>query len=228
MSGNLAEPGRSDICRSYHIPHSPLLKRTASIVKRVIRSFVLHASLVKPLGESGKLQLTSDMADFEFALNAFMTETSANSVTPAHKAASKSALRAAISEDYAALRAFRYIYLLSRLDSTELILCRPLIFLDTASLAVEDQTSGCPPLIVVHHILVRSPLPLPHVVQGWKVDEYVRWVDEHSEAETFSLIEKCLEKWEGEHDDETESEEVLAAARSVILRAMAAGNRSHH
>ena len=39
-----------------------------------LRTFVLHASIAKPLGESGKLQLTSDMTELEFALNAFMTD----------------------------------------------------------------------------------------------------------------------------------------------------------
>lgn len=34
----------------------------------------MHASIVKPLGETGKLQLTSDMTEFEFALSAFMTD----------------------------------------------------------------------------------------------------------------------------------------------------------
>lgn len=33
-----------------------------------------HASIAKPLGESGKLQLTTDMAELEFALNAFIVE----------------------------------------------------------------------------------------------------------------------------------------------------------
>ncbi|KAF8441587.1 hypothetical protein L210DRAFT_3644853 [Boletus edulis BED1] len=41
-----------------------------------IRIFVLHASLAKPFGESGKLQLTTDMAELEFSLNAFLADRS--------------------------------------------------------------------------------------------------------------------------------------------------------
>ncbi|KAF8135797.1 hypothetical protein EV363DRAFT_1294575 [Boletus edulis] len=44
------------------------------IVKYVIRMFVMHASIAKPLGECGKLQLTTDMAELEFSLNAFLAD----------------------------------------------------------------------------------------------------------------------------------------------------------
>ena len=39
-----------------------------------MRTFVLHISIAKPLGESGKLQLTRDMTELEFALSAFLVE----------------------------------------------------------------------------------------------------------------------------------------------------------
>jgi conserved oligomeric Golgi complex subunit 5 len=39
-----------------------------------VRTFVLHASIAKPLGENGKLQLTSDMTELEFALSAFLSD----------------------------------------------------------------------------------------------------------------------------------------------------------
>lgn len=48
--------------------------RVTSIVKFTIRNFLFHISIAKPLSESGKLQMTSDMAELEFALNAFMAE----------------------------------------------------------------------------------------------------------------------------------------------------------
>lgn len=46
--------------------------RTVSIVKYTIKIFLLHISIAKPLGESGKLQMTSDMTELEFALSAFL------------------------------------------------------------------------------------------------------------------------------------------------------------
>lgn len=79
--------------------------RVVSIVRRVIRSFVLNASLAKPLGESGRLQLTTDMTEFEFALNAFMMQGGSQNNRNSMKVD-------AIAEDYMALRALRYIRLL--------------------------------------------------------------------------------------------------------------------
>lgn len=76
-----------------------------SIVKYVIETFVLHASIAKPLGESGKLQLTSDMTELEFALSAFMTD------KPQSK---RGADWETVGSDYVALRAMRYAVLIVR------------------------------------------------------------------------------------------------------------------
>ena len=44
------------------------------IGKFVVRTFVMSTSIARPLGEGGKLQLTSDMTELEFALSAFLSE----------------------------------------------------------------------------------------------------------------------------------------------------------
>ena len=62
------------LCHWYWWPDVHLLVRVISIVRFVIRTFVLHVSIARPLGEGGKLQLTSDMTELEFALSAFMVE----------------------------------------------------------------------------------------------------------------------------------------------------------
>lgn len=69
-----------------------------SIVKFVIRTFVLHVSIARPLGEGGKLQLTSDMAELEFALSAFMVGNSQSK---------RNSDLETIGDDYRALRALR-------------------------------------------------------------------------------------------------------------------------
>lgn len=139
-----------------------------SIVKYVIRIFVLHASIAKPLGEGGKLQLTTDMTELEFALGAFLG--------PSNKGGLEVA-----GEEYKMLRAMR-----------------PLLFLDTASLASLTHAANLPPLVVLHHILVRSPLPLPHIIHGWQEAEYVRWVEEHRKEDAWGLVEAALVGKEGE------------------------------
>lgn len=73
-----------------------------SLVKYVIRTFVLHVSITKPLGESGKLQLTSDMTELEFALSAFMV----NSTQTNRRSGGD---WTAVTEDYRALRAMRFV-----------------------------------------------------------------------------------------------------------------------
>ena len=63
---------------------------------------MLNASIAKPLGEGGKLQLTSDMTELEFALSAFMAE-----------GGSQRAVRLdVIGDDYRALRAMRCVALM--------------------------------------------------------------------------------------------------------------------
>ncbi|GLB37263.1 putative golgi transport complex subunit 5 [Lyophyllum shimeji] len=168
-----------------------------SIVKFVMRTFVLHVSIARPLGEGGKLRLTSDMAELEFALSAFMVE------NPQSK---RGGDLETIGDEYRALRAMR-----------------PLLFLDNAMLAMPERTAGLPPLVVLHHILVRSPMPLPHALHGWQEAEYVRWVDEHSEREAWSLIEGGLSHWEkvseSEGKDSTLAAEYIELARTVLQNA---------
>ncbi|KAJ7755714.1 Golgi transport complex subunit 5-domain-containing protein [Mycena maculata] len=167
-----------------------------SIVKFVIRTFVLHVSIAKPLGESGKLQMTSDMTELEFALSAFLVENAQSK---------RGGSLETVGDDYRILRAMR-----------------PLLFLDNAQLAVPKQTAGLPPLIVLHHILVRSPVPLPHSLHGWQEAEYVRWVDEHSEEEAWTLIEGGLSHWEKIQESGNERDagvEYVELARTVLSNA---------
>ncbi|RDB25440.1 Conserved oligomeric Golgi complex subunit 5 [Hypsizygus marmoreus] len=170
---------------------------TTSIVKFVIRNFVMHVSIARPLGESGKLRLTSDMTELEFALSAFMVE------NPQSK---RGGNLETIGEEYRTLRALR-----------------PLLFLENALLAVPEQTAGLPPLIVLHHILVRSPMPLPHNLHGWQEAEYVRWVDEHTEREAWSLVEGGLSHWEkvseSEGKETADAKEYIDLARTVLRNA---------
>jgi len=169
-----------------------------SIVKFVIRTFVLHVSIAKPLGESGKLQLTSDMTELEFALSAFLVE------NPQSK---RGGNLETVGDDYKALRAMR-----------------PLLFLENAQLASSQHTLGLSPLVVLHHILVRSPVPLPHNLHGWQEAEYVRWVDEHSDPESLTLVEGGLSHWEkiseAEGKDAGPAMEYVQLARTVLAKAM--------
>lgn len=91
-------------------------------------------------------------------------------------------------------------------------------------LASPKHTTGLPPLIVLHHILVRSPIPLPHTLHGWAEAEYVRWVNEHSEEEAWTLVEGDLSHWEkiaeAEGRESAEAAEYVNLARTVLANAV--------
>ncbi|KAH9941012.1 Golgi transport complex subunit 5-domain-containing protein [Amylocystis lapponica] len=184
---------KTEILSVFNVPDASR-QWVLSTVKYVIKTFVLHASIAKPLGESGKLQLTSDMTELEFGLSAFMADkTQAKRGTDWDN----------VGEEYRALRAMRQ-----------------LLFLENAMLVSRRHTAGLPPLIVLHHILVRSPITLPHTLHGWAEAEYVRWVNEHSEEEACTLVEGDLTHWEkiteAEGGDLSVAAEYVRLARTVL------------
>jgi len=172
-------------------------------VRYILKAFVLHASIVKPLDETCKLQLTNDMTELEFSLGAFVSEGKGKR----GRGGSGSGLGLdAAGPAYRALRALR-----------------PLLFLETARLAEPAATAGLPPLVVLHHILVRAPIPLPHTLHGWQAAEYVRWVEEHEEEEALTLVEGGIAHWEktSEAEGRDPAAEYVALARSVLANANA-------
>ncbi|KAH9832285.1 Golgi transport complex subunit 5-domain-containing protein [Rhodofomes roseus] len=189
---------RTEVLVQYNVPER-IREWIIGIVKYVIKTFVLHASIAKPLGESGKLQLTSDMTELEFGLSAFMSDKT--------QQGKRGTDWESVGDDYRALRAMRQ-----------------LLFLDNAQLASPGHTMGLPPLLVLHHILVRSPIALPHTLHGWAEAEYVRWVNEHSEEEAWTLVEGDLTHWEkiaeAEGKDSPEANEYVQLARTVLANAM--------
>lgn len=128
---------------------------------------------------------------------------------------SKTSLKVSqIGEEYLALRSFRQ-----------------LLFADKAGLTNPVETVHLPALVVVHHIIVRSPLRLPHEVHGWSEHEYVLWVDKHSEEEAWEIVEKALDEQVekarspgvggvGEADEDRETVELV---KEVLTHA-----RHHH
>lgn len=87
-------------------------------------------------------------------------------------------------------------------------------------MASPKHTAGLSPLVVLHHILVRSPISLPHTLHGWAEAEYVRWVHEHTEQEACSLVEADLVHWEkmaeAEGTDPASAVEYIQLARAVL------------
>jgi hypothetical protein len=104
-----------------HTPHH----RVLDLCRYVLQTFVLHASLIKPLSESGKLKLTSDMTLLEFSVNQFLSEHKLN--------------LAAIGDDFKALRSFRLVS-----ERPPYYLLGELTFLLQASALSRDGSIGGP------------------------------------------------------------------------------------
>lgn len=66
----------------------------------IIRTFLLHASIARPLGESGKLKLTTDMTELEVGLSSLLTTGQVQGQRGGMKLER-------IGDDYLALRSFR-------------------------------------------------------------------------------------------------------------------------
>lgn len=162
----------------------------------LIRTFLLHASIARPMGESGRLKLTSNMTDLEMGLQNFLTT---GRVTGARVTRLD-----AIGEEYQALRSFRQ-----------------LLFADRAGLTNPVETVHVPPLVVLHHIIVRSALRLPHEVHGWSEAEYVLWCEKHTASEAWELLEKALAD---QVDEPTgDDKETIELVKEVLEHA-----REHH
>jgi len=98
-------------------------------------------------------------------------------------------------------------------------LSRPLLFANIASLANPVETVHLPALIVLHHIIVLSPLRLPHEVHGWTEAEYVLWVQKHQdEREQWALLEKAFDDQVGKEGVDGE-EAFVRLLREVLEHA---------
>jgi hypothetical protein len=71
--------------------------RIKGLGKRILSFWLLHASLVRPLSETGKLKLISDMSQLEYSLNQLLID---NGLTLAD-----------LDDEYKALKSFRLVYI---------------------------------------------------------------------------------------------------------------------
>ncbi|ORY23208.1 Golgi transport complex subunit 5-domain-containing protein [Naematelia encephala] len=139
------------------------------LCRYMIKIFLLHASIARPMGESGRLKLTGDLTEFEMGL--------ASLLGTGQVQGGRGIRLERVGDEYLALRAFR-----------------SLLFADPVQLANPVETVHLPPLIVLHNLVVSSPLLLPHQVHGWTETEYVLWCLNHQdEREQWALLEKAVE-----------------------------------
>jgi acetolactate synthase-1/3 small subunit len=95
-----------------------------------------------------------------------------------------------------------------------------MLFTETASLADPVQTKDVPPLVLYHHLIVRSnAIQLPHQMHSWQETEYVKFVSEHSDLENRRLIEAALKSWEeGDQTDASSEAKECASILHIVLQ----------
>ncbi|KAJ1343648.1 hypothetical protein BSLG_001796 [Batrachochytrium salamandrivorans] len=135
-----------------------------ALCTRVVELVMRHLSLVRPLNEQGKLRIAADLTHIEYFFNQFL-------------GAYDIKLDVDLIEAHRSMRAFRH-----------------LLFMDQTEILNAHQLTHLSPVIVIHHIIGRSDgaIPLPMQVFGWSAIEYSAWLDSHTLAYAFDILEKCL------------------------------------
>jgi hypothetical protein len=76
--------------------------RILDLSRYIIRTFLLHASIARPLGESGKLKLTGDMTELEMGVASLLSTGQVQGQRGGLK-------MERVGEEYLALRGFRCV-----------------------------------------------------------------------------------------------------------------------
>ncbi|GAA5906439.1 hypothetical protein JCM8208_004660 [Rhodotorula glutinis] len=181
---------KDEIFASYRV--GDLAKEWAlDLARFTVQTFLLHASLVHPLSEAGKLKLTSDTTALEFAISQYLS---------GHGLALSS-----MGDQFKALRAFRPLLFLD------------LAALADPSQTGDVPTL----ILVQHLLARANvaALPLPNVLHGRTEAEYVRWLNEHREEERIGMVEGVVRRWEEQgKEGGDEVEKVAWLVRKVLER----------
>lgn len=180
---------------------SPDRRRATDLAGHLLKTFVLHVSLIRFLQESEKLQLTSDMTILELSLSQLLHD-----VSDSRKG------RALSLEDcgeaFSAIRGFR-----------------SLLFQPTHTLADDSELGSLsvPRIVLLQHTLSRSlSLPLPHELRKMTKSAYVEslqrttdtrlFVSPAAEALSMDEIRTWLAKARRSNQKEDETDDQLLTA----------------
>uniref|UniRef100_A0A8C7UDZ5 Conserved oligomeric Golgi complex subunit 5 n=1 Tax=Oncorhynchus mykiss TaxID=8022 RepID=A0A8C7UDZ5_ONCMY len=196
FSGSMSTPGKPDVpCSLYmrelqgfvgrvmadYFRHFQcvdfIYDNTESIAQRCITLFIRHASLLRPLGEGGKMRLAADFA--QVRRRAVLTLYSCShclAVAPLCRRVSE------LGKPYRLLRSFR-----------------PLLFQNSELIASSPAVGDLIPYsTLLHFLFTRAPSELksPHQRAEWSIARYSQWLDDHpSERDRLTLIRGALEAY---------------------------------
>ena len=135
---------------------------------KCVDQFILHASLVRPLGKAGQMTLASDCAQLELALEPLVGGNKASSEM--------------LGKSYSTLRAFRSLLFMQAEDVSDSPVLGQALPFSTA----------------LHFLFTKSPpeLKSPHDSAGWSLSRYSAWLEDHpSELERLQLLQGTLESY---------------------------------
>eukprot|EP01136_Pigoraptor_vietnamica_P036041 Opistho-1_new@9359 len=145
---------------------SVVAPRLRTVAGRAMRLFVRHASLVRPLGEGGRLRLAADAAQMDLALSPLRP---LGGVTlqdiPEHKM----------------VRAFR-----------PLLFVEPAQLLQTPAFGATVPPHVIAHLAIGR---APDELKAPHMRAGWSPLRYSEWLDTHSERDALLLVRAALDAY---------------------------------
>jgi hypothetical protein len=161
---------------------------SARIVTFSIFTFVSNASLIRPFGESARLNLTQDLADFELALEQFMVKSGS----------SKDLSEISNGKPYAELRAMRNLLFWTGLEDKN-----KSAGVVAKALLREIWIKDVRPSTVFHFLFSSAPslLSSPYHSKRMKVEEYVRTLVtlagdiEEGEASAWMTTMACCDSY---------------------------------
>mmetsp|Transcript_5093 Transcript_5093/g.12172 ORF Transcript_5093/g.12172 Transcript_5093/m.12172 type:complete len:1111 (-) Transcript_5093:181-3513(-) len=196
-------------------PYSLVVGISVSIFS--VYTFVSTASLIRPMGEDAKMQLTQDLADFELVVDQFMTRAGGN-------VSSKALRTVGNGKPYAELRAVRQMLFWTGLEDKSKA---PATIAKTLSreVWVRDIRSST----VCHYLFSFAPdlLSSPHHWKRLKVEEYVGtlvslngdidegesldWMTTMACCDSFKQRESAQSSFLGDNSEKMEGDSRIAA-----------------
>ena len=197
----------------YHLSRLP--PAYSSIVASTIASFsiytfVSNVCLIRPLGESARLSVTQDLADFELALEQFMTKSGG----------SEQLSQISNGKPYAELRAIRSMLFWTGLEDPR----KPASLISKALLR-ESWMKDIRPSTVFHFLFSFAPslLSSPHHLKHMKAEEYVATlvtkdgeIDE-GEASAWMTTMACCDSYKQRESAQQEVSEGDSRIASILM-----------
>jgi len=149
---------------------------THTLCVDLIKCWIHHVALIRPLTTPGRLQIAKDAAEFESSLEQHLLS--------AHKSGKGSITSAIVS-----LKSFRRLLFVENVSSIE------------PNSSIMQSLSK---VVILHHLFSRCPpyIESPYSKNKLTPAQYYVWVEDHSDEEVMKLIKTTLEAGLSKHPED--------------------------